>query len=114
MESKLGASHEVFSHIEFWTQFREYLEDHKIQIRLSKPSNRSSNNVFLPRSYFRLTPRHLLENNQLDVAVQFGEPGAVVRYELVVQQHQAEVNEHLSPLGTLHWKPLEISFERFY
>jgi len=28
---------EVLGHLEFWTQFSRYLDDHKIQIRVSTP-----------------------------------------------------------------------------
>jgi hypothetical protein len=99
---------EVLGHLTFWTQFRQYLDDHKIQIRLSKPSNNSSSNVVLRRSYFRLRPWRLLKNNQLGVWVQFNEPGATARCELVAQQHRSQVDERLSPLGALDWQPGKI------
>ena len=103
---------EVVGHLEFWTQFRQYLDDHKIQIRLSKPSKSSSSNVVLRRSYFRLRPWHLLKDNRLGVCVQFNEPGAMARYESVAQQHRRQVNEGLSPLGPLDWQPGKISLNR--
>jgi hypothetical protein len=62
---------EVLGHLEFWAQFRQYLDDHKIQIRLSRPSKSSSSNVVLRRSYFRLRPWRLLKDNRLGVSVQF-------------------------------------------
>jgi hypothetical protein len=99
---------EVVGHLTFWTQFRQYLDDHKIQIRLSKPSKISSSNVVLRRSYFRLRPWHLLRDNRLGVSVQFNEPSAMARYELVAQQHRRHVNERRSPLGALDWQPGKI------
>ncbi len=74
----------VLGHLEFWTQFRQYLDDHNIQIHLSGSSKSSSSDVFLSRSYFRFRPWHLLKDNQLGVSVQFNEPGAIARYELAV------------------------------
>lgn len=100
------------AHLEFWTQFRQYLDDHKIQIRLSKPVNSSSSNVVLRRSYFRLRPWRLLKNNRLGVSVQFNEPGGTARYESVAQQHRSQVNERLSSLGALDWQPGKISLSR--
>ena len=83
---------EFLKHIEFWTQFCQYLEEHKIEIRLSKPANSSSSNVVLRRSYFRLRPWHLLKDNRLGVTVQFIEPGATARYELAAQERRRQVN----------------------
>lgn len=103
---------EVLGHIEFWTQFRQYQKDHNIEIRLSKPSNSSSSNVILPRSYFRLKPWRLLKDNRLGVSVHFNEPGATARFELVEQQHRNQVIETLSPLGILDWKPSKLSLGR--
>lgn len=103
---------EVLGHLEFWTQFRQYLEEHKIQVRLSKPSNSSLSNVVLRRSYFRLRPWRLLKGNRLGVWVQFNEPGGTARYELVSQQHRRQVNELLSPLGALDWQPGKILLSR--
>ena len=103
---------EVLGHLTFWTQFRQYLDDHKIEIRLTKPSNSSSINVVLRRSYFRLRPWRLLKNNQLGVVVQFNKPGGAPSYELVAQQHRREIDERLSPLGDLEWKPGKISLSR--
>jgi hypothetical protein len=103
---------EGLGHIEFWTQLRQYLGDHKIQIRLSGSPKSSSSDVFLTRSYFRLRPSHLLKDNQLGVFVQFDGPGAMARYELVAQQHRQKVNERLSPLGALDWQPGKISLSR--
>ena len=103
---------EVLGHLEFWTQFRQYLDAHKIQIPLSKPSNTSSSNVNLRRSYFRLRPWHLLKDNRIGVCVQFNEPGGTARYELVAQQHRHQVNERLSPLGAVDWQPSRILLSR--
>jgi len=103
---------EVLGHLEFWTQFRQYLDDHKSQIRLSKPSNTSSSNVVLRRSYFHLRPWHLLKGNRLGVSVQFNEPGGTARYELITQQHRRQVNERVSSLGALDWQPGKILLSR--
>jgi hypothetical protein len=103
---------EVLGHLEFWTQFRQYLDDHKIQIRLSGSSKSSLSDVFLPRSYFRLRPWHLLKDNRLGVRVEFDGPDAMARYELVAQQHRHQVDKRLSRLGALDWKPGKISLGR--
>jgi len=29
-----GMNEELLGHLEFWTQFRQYLDDHKMQVRL--------------------------------------------------------------------------------
>lgn len=102
---------EVLGHLEFWTQFRQDLDAHKIQIRLSGSSKSSSSEVFLPRSYFRLRPWHLLKDSRLGVSVQFNEPDAMARYQLA-QQHRQTINDQLTPLGALDWQPGKISLSR--
>jgi hypothetical protein len=103
---------EVLGHLDFWTQLRQYLDDYKIQIRLSGSSKSSLSDVFLPRSYFRLRPWHLLKDDQLGVRVEFDGPDAMARYELVAQQHRNQINEQLSSLGALDWQPGKISLGR--
>jgi hypothetical protein len=103
---------EVLGHLEFWTQFRRYLDDNQIQIRLSKPSKSSSSNVVLRRSYFSLKASHLLKNNQLGVSVHFDGTDGMARYERVAQQHRHQVNEGLSGLGSVNWKRGKIELSR--
>ena len=102
---------EVLGHLEFWSQFRQYLDDHKIEIRLSGSSKSSSSEVFLPRSYFRLRPWHLLKGNRLGMSVQFNEPDAMARHQLA-QQHRQTISDWLTPLGALDWQPRKISLSR--
>jgi hypothetical protein len=103
---------QVLGHLEFWTQLRRYLEDHKMEIRLSKPGKNASSNVVLLRSYFRVTPWHLLKGNQLGVSVKLDGQDSTARYELVAQKHRQKVGERLLPLGALKWEPGKISLSR--
>jgi hypothetical protein len=54
----------------------------------------------------------LLKNNRLGVSVQFNEPDGTSYYEMVAQQHRREIDERLSPLGDLEWKPGKIALSR--
>jgi hypothetical protein len=80
----------VLIHLDFWTQFRRYLEENNIHIQLSKPGKNASSNVVLRRSYFRMRPRHFLKYDQVDISVQFDGPRASAHYELVAQQCRRE------------------------
>ena len=103
---------ENFEHLGFWTQFRQYLDEHKIQIRLGKPPKSSSSNVVLRRSHFRLRPWRLLRDNRLGVSVQFNDPDAIARWESMAQDYRAEIDERLAPCGVLEWKPGRIVLSR--
>lgn len=105
-ENRLG-------HLEFWTHFRRYVEDHKIDIRLSKPGKSASSNVDLRRCYFSVRPWRLLKDNRLGVSVQFDGPDPRARYEGVAQQDRQKVDDRLSPLGMLDWQPGKVSLSRF-
>jgi hypothetical protein len=94
----------VLTHLEFWTQFRNYLDDQKIGVRLSKPANRSSSDVILSRSYYRLSAWRLLKDNRVGVSLTFNVTGGTVPYESVVHEHSHRIDERLSALGSIEWK----------
>jgi hypothetical protein len=106
----------ALSHLEFWTQFRKYLDDQKIGVRLSKPANRSSSDVILRRSYYRLSAWRLLKDNRVGVSVKFNGPGGTARYDLVPQDRRHQIDARLYPLGAIDWQPhtfsLSISMAR--
>jgi hypothetical protein len=88
------------------------MEENNIHIQLNKPGKNASSNVVLRRCYFRLSPWHLLKYDQVGISVQFDWPHALAHYELVAQQHRQNVNERLSALGSLEWKPGKIVLSR--
>src|SRR5262245_1135962 len=99
---------EVLTHLEFWKQFCHYLEEQKPEIRLGKPANRSSSDVILRRRDYRLRARRLLKDDRLDVSVHFNGAGR----QSVAQQQRHRIDERLSPLGSIDWRPDSISMSR--
>ena len=94
----------ALSHLEFWTQFRKYLDDQKIAVRLSKPANRSSSDVILRRSYYRLSAWRWLKDNRVGISVKFDGPGGTALYESRVDEHSHRMDERLSALGSIEWE----------
>ncbi len=93
-------------HLEFWTQFRQYLEDHKSPIRVNRPSKDHWNNVAVGRSYFGLVPWNGMRDNRSGVYLQLTGPDAKAHFGLIDERFHDLVEERLSPLGTVVWRPL--------
>ncbi len=93
-------------HLEFWTQFRQYLEDHQSAIRTNRPSKDSWTNVAVGRSFFSLFPWNGMRDDRSGVYLQFTGPDAKAHFGLVEQRHRTLVEEKLSPLGTVAWRLL--------
>jgi hypothetical protein len=93
-------------HLEFWTQFRQYLEERGSSLRTNRPSKDHWSNVAVGRSYFGLVPWNGMRDNRSGVYLQFTGPNAKAHYALVEQRHHDEVEQRLSPLGTVQWRLL--------
>lgn len=93
-------------HLEFWTQFRQYLEDREGPIRTNRPSKDHWSNVAVGRSSFGLVPWNGMRDNRSGVYLQFAGPDAKAHYGLVEQRYRLQVEERLSLLGTLIWRQL--------
>ena len=102
----------IVTHLEFWTQFRQYSANRNIDIRLSKPANRASTNVILPRRYFRLRPWRVLRNHRVGVSVDFEQGPGTKRFREMTQEHHRHVNERLAPFGSTDWQPSSVSLSR--
>ena len=103
-EQALGGSAKEL-HFKFWTQFGEYLEDRRSPIHMGKPSTTALGNVTLGRSSFRITPWNLVRGEKSGIWVRFTEPDANAICEKIAQDYRHEVEEKLSPLGELVWRP---------
>jgi hypothetical protein len=105
-------------HLEFWTQFRQYLEDRQSPIRTGIPSKESWTTIGLGRTNFVLMPWNRMQDNRSGVALELTGPHAKSHFHLLQQRHRQLVEEKLAPLGTLDWrlmpesKASQISLER--
>jgi Domain of unknown function (DUF4268) len=91
-------------HLQFWTQFKQYLDDRGSPIHMGKPSSSTLGTVTLGRSPFRLIPWNVLANSS-GVWVRFTERDENAIHEKIAQEYRHQVEEKLSPLGELIWVP---------
>jgi hypothetical protein len=93
-------------HLEFWTQFRQFLEDRGSPVRTNKPSKDHWSNVAVGRSYFGLVPWNGMRDNRSGVYLQLTGADAKVHYALLDSRYRTQIDERLSPLGELQWREL--------
>lgn len=93
-------------HLEFWTQFRQYIEDRHSPVRTIRPSKDHWSNVAVGRSYFSLVPWNGMRDNRSGVYLQMYGPDAKAHFHLIEQCHRSLVEARLKPLGTLEWRLL--------
>jgi hypothetical protein len=93
-------------HLEFWTQFRRYLEDRDSPIRTNRPSKDHWSNVAVGRSYFGLVPWNGMRDNRSGVYLQLTGPDAKAHFGLLEDRYRSLVDERLAPLGTIEWRLL--------
>jgi len=91
-------------HLQFWTQFRQYLEDRGSPIHMGRPSSSTLGTVTLGRSPFRLIPWNVLSNSS-GVWVRFTGPDANAIHKKVAESYRQSLEEKLSLLGELVWLP---------
>ncbi|MSQ28172.1 MAG: DUF4268 domain-containing protein [Dehalococcoidia bacterium] len=99
-------------HLNFWTQFRQYLEERRSPVRTNRPSKDHWSNVAVGRTGFSLVPWNGMRDNRSGVYLQFAGPDAKAHYSLVERHYKDNVEEKLSPLGTLTWRPLPNAKEK--
>ncbi len=93
-------------HLEFWTQFRQYLDDHQIPIRINRPWKEIWSNVGLGRTGFHLSAWNGLRDGRSAVDLNFTSPAAKADYALVEQQSRAQIDAALSRFGAVNWRPM--------
>ena len=93
-------------HLEFWTQFRQYLEDHRSPVHTGRPSKDHWTNVAVGRSNFNLVAWNGMRDDRSGVYLQLTGPNAKAHFELIDQRHHVLVEDRLSSLGKLEWRPL--------
>jgi hypothetical protein len=93
-------------HLEFWTQFRQYLADRGSQIRITRPSSNHWSNVPVGRTTFGLSPWNGMRDHRSAVEFSMWGPDAKAHFGLIRQRYYDEVERRLTPLGTVEWRPL--------
>jgi hypothetical protein len=93
-------------HLEFWTQFRQYLEDRGSPIHSGRPSKDAWTNVAVGRTNFSLVAWNSMKNGRSGVNLSMTGPDAKAHFGLIDERHHALVEERLSSLGNLEWRPM--------
>lgn len=93
-------------HLQFWTQFRQYLDDNQIPIRINRPWKEFWSTVGLGRGGFSLSPWNGMRDNRSAVDMVFTGRSAKAHYSMTEQRHRATVQEKLAPMGNVVWRPM--------
>jgi hypothetical protein len=93
-------------HLEFWTQFRQFLEDRGSPIRTQRPSTDHWTDVAVGRSYFHVSATNGMRDNNSAVSLILSGLDAKPHFKLIEQRHRAMVEEQMSPFGPVEWRLL--------
>src|SRR4029078_9712280 len=86
-------------HLEYWTQFRSFLEDRSSTIRTGKPSKDHLSNVAVGRSNFTLVAWNGMRDSRSGVYLSMTGPDAKAHFGLLEAQYRDAINPALAPLG---------------
>ncbi len=93
-------------HLEFWTQFHQYLEDRGSSIHSGRPSKDHWTNVAVGRTNFGLSAWNGMRDDRSGVNLSIAGPDAKAHFGLIRERHHALVEERLASLGKLEWRPM--------
>jgi hypothetical protein len=93
-------------HLEFWTEFRQFMEERQSTIRMNRPSKDHWTTVAVGRTHFALQPWNGMRDNRSGVNLQITGPDAKPHFHLIQQRYHDTVEERLGPLGNLEWRLL--------
>ncbi len=90
-------------HLEFWTQLRQFMEARGSNARTQKPAKDHWTNVAVGRSYFGIVVLNGMRDGFSEVHLTMWGPHAKQHFNMLREQHQAEIELRL---GTLDWREL--------
>jgi hypothetical protein len=93
-------------HLQFWTQFRQYLDDHSSPVKTNRPSKDHWTNVSVGRTNFALVLTNNFMQGRSGVHLLLTGPDAKAHFGLVEQHYKDEVEAKLAPLGAVKWRLL--------
>jgi len=95
-------------HLEFWTQFRQYMEDRGSPIQLPKPMAQHFTNIAIGRSYFYIGAWNGMRDNRSGVDLVMGGPDSKAHFHLLRQLYGTEIDARLGPV---EWRELPQGIE---
>jgi hypothetical protein len=92
-------------HLEFWTQFREYLDATGSTVKTNRPSTDHWTNVSVGRTDFSIALFNNFRDRWSGASLTMTGPHAKSHYGLIESRHRSQVEAVLRPLGDLQWQP---------
>jgi hypothetical protein len=93
-------------HLEFWTQFHQYLDSRGSNLRMTRPSKESWIYVPVGRTNFVLAAWNNTRDRLSGVQLELTGPEAKAYYGLIEQRFRPQVEEQLSRFGSVDWRLL--------
>lgn len=93
-------------HLEFWTQFREFMEERDSPVRVNRPSKDHWTSVALGRSFFAAVAANNMRDGYSLVKLSLTGPDAKPHYRLLESRHRPQIDQALAPLGPVEWRLL--------
>jgi Domain of unknown function (DUF4268) len=91
-------------HLDFWTQFKQFMDERNNSLRVSKPSTDYWQNVSLGRGAFLLSAQNGMRDGRSSVMLWIGGPQKQAFYHLLLAR-KSEL-EQLLGFGALKWEEL--------
>lgn len=85
-------------HLEFWTQFRQFMDDRQSTIKTQSPSTDSWLNVAVGRSGFVICLRNGMKNSYSEIMLVISGPDKAAYFENLRANHGPEIEHHLGPV----------------
>jgi hypothetical protein len=92
--------------IEFWTQFRQYLEDRGSPVRINRPSKDHWTYSPVGRTGFSLSAVNSMRDNWSAVELELTPPNAKEHFKLIQTRHADGVEARWGTLGRVEWREL--------
>jgi hypothetical protein len=93
-------------HLEFWTQFRSYLERTGSPVMTNRPSKDHWTNVSVGRTDFSLVLFNNYKDGRSGVYLSITGLDGKAHYRALEEQHRARIDRVLEPLGEVLWRPM--------
>jgi hypothetical protein len=90
-------------HLDFWTQFKEYLETHNASSHIGTPSKDHWRLFPIGRSYFALSATNGMKDGWSAFSLVMSGPDGEAHFQLIRDHHGEEIEQRFGPIK---WEPL--------
>lgn len=93
-------------HLEFWTQFRQFMDDRQSPVKVGKPSSDHYKIFAIGRAYFQLFAINGVKDGYASVYLSISGPNAKTFYGMIAEKYRAQVDSAISSFGVVSWREL--------